>query len=106
MDPKLSCGLLYLSFALLIRGSIPAPKKKKKKKNHATGRMLCRWRAGVWGRNRSSALDRVARTPFSGAGTRQSNLVQSLSHSGVLSHAWCQACVELGLLGREGSLVG
>ena len=28
------------------------------------------------------------------------------SHSDVLSHAWCQACVELCLLGREGSMLG
>ena len=28
------------------------------------------------------------------------------SHSGVLSHAWCQACVESGLLGREGPMFG
>ena len=28
------------------------------------------------------------------------------SHSGVLPHAWCQACVELCLLGREGSMLG
>ena len=28
------------------------------------------------------------------------------SHSDVLSHAWCQACVELCLLGREGPMLG
>ena len=28
------------------------------------------------------------------------------SHSDVLSHAWCQACVKLCLLGREGSMLG
>ena len=28
------------------------------------------------------------------------------SQSDVLSHAWCQACVELCLLGREGSMLG
>ena len=27
-------------------------------------------------------------------------------HSDVLSHAWCQACVELCLLGRVGSMSG
>ena len=28
------------------------------------------------------------------------------SQSDVLSHAWCQACVELCLLGREGPMLG
>ena len=28
------------------------------------------------------------------------------SHSDKLSHAWCQACVELCLLGKEGSRLG
>ena len=27
-------------------------------------------------------------------------------HSDVLSHTWCQACVELCLLGREGPMLG
>ena len=33
-------------------------------------------------------------------------LVRVPSHSDVLSHAWCQACVELCLLGREGPMLG
>ena len=59
--------------------------------------VLRRWRAGVRGRNRSS--DRY------GAGAPACLRRQAYScpsHSDVLSHAWCQACVELCLL-REGS---
>ena len=59
--------------------------------------VLRRWRAGVWGRNRSS--DRY------GAGAPACLRRQACScpsHSDVLSHACCQACVELCLLGREG----
>ena len=71
------------------------------RRHHATGRVLRRWRAGVRGRNRSS--DRY------GAGAPACFRCQAClcpSHSDVLSHAWCQACVELCLLGREGSMLG
>ena len=55
--------------------------------------------SGVRGRNRSS--DRY------GAGAPACLRRQACScpsQSDVLSHAWCQACVELCLLGREGSM--
>ena len=38
-------------------------------------------------------------------GPETSGLFVSL-HSDVLSHAWCQACVELCLLGRDGPMLG
>ena len=45
---------------------------------------------------------------ISGRGHRPASGVrrQCFSQSDVLSHAWCQACVEPCLLGREGSILG
>ena len=60
------------------------------RRHHATGRILRRWRAGVRGR-----IDpRIG----IGAGAPACLRHQACScpcHSDVLSHAWCQACVEL-----------
>ena len=63
--------------------------------------VLRRWRAGVRGR-----IDpRIG----IGAGAPACLRRQACSRpcqSDVLSHAWCQACVELCLLAREGSMLG
>ena len=60
--------------------------------------VLRRWRAGVRGR-----IDpRIG----IGAGAPACLRRQACSRSNVLSHAWCQACVELCLLAREGSMLG
>ena len=63
--------------------------------------VLRRWRAGVRGRI-DPRIDTVRGTP---ACLRPQDC-SCPSLSGVLSHAWCQACVELCLLGREGSMLG
>ena len=63
--------------------------------------VLRRWRAGVRGR----IYPRIG----VGAGPPACLRRQACScpsHSDVLLHAWCQACVELCLLGREGSMLG
>ena len=66
---------------------------------NVTHAVLRRWRAGVWGR-----IDpRIG----IGAGTPaclRRQACSCLSQSDVLSHAWCQACVEFCPLGREGSM--
>ena len=63
--------------------------------------MLRRWRAGVRGR-----IDlRVGNGAGAPACLRR-QACSCPSHSVVLSHAWCQACVELCLLGREGPMLG
>ena len=63
--------------------------------------VLRRWRAGVRGR-----IDlRVGNGAGAPACLRR-QACSCPSHSDVLSHAWCQACVELCLLGREGPMLG
>ena len=63
--------------------------------------VLRRWRGGVRGRM-DPRVDIGAGAPA--CPRRQACLCPS--HSGVLLHAFCQACVELCLLGREGSMLG
>ena len=63
--------------------------------------VLRRWRAGVLGR-----IDpRIGIGAGAPAGLRR-QACSCPSHSDVLSHAWCQACVKHCLLGREGPMLG
>ena len=63
--------------------------------------VLRRWRAGVRGR-----LDPRVENGAGAPACLRRQACSCPSHSGVLPHAWCQACVELCLLGREGSVLG
>ena len=60
-----------------------------------------RWRAGVRGR-----IDPRIGIGAGPPACLRRQACSCLSHSGVLSHAWCQVCVKLCLLGREGSMLG
>ena len=107
--PRLLCACRLRRKGLVTRQSQAYPASARGPSPHVSPRRhLChrqgccvRWRAGVRGRNRSS--DRY------GAGAPACLRRQACScpsHSDVLSHAWCQACVELCLLGREGPMLG
>ena len=63
--------------------------------------VLRRWRAGVWGR-----IDPRVGIGAGAPACLRRQACSCPSHSDVLSHAWCQACVQLCLLGREGSMSG
>ena len=63
--------------------------------------VLRRWRAGVRGRI-DPRVEIGAGAPA--CSRRQASLWPS--HSGVRQHAWCQACVELCLLGGKDPMSG
>ena len=86
------------AFPASVGGSSPHVSPRR---HHATGRVLRRWRAGVRGRDRSSD-----RYDAGAPACLRRQACSCPSHSNVLSHAWCQACVELCLLGREGPILG